>query len=177
MFNTLNNIDVLILDEPKKASDFLKKLSEILRFMIYETDAKKVPLSKEVEYIKKYIELQKIRTSNDKFVNLNIIGETKDRYVVPMIFIHFVENAFKYATNKKIENAISIRFDISENQLSFLCKNHINSADITKQENNGLGFRLIRQRLDLIYKMAYKLKVSNVDNWYIVQLEIKLGDD
>lgn len=177
LFNTLNNIDVLILDEPKRASDYLKKLSEILRFMLYETDAKKVPLSKEVEYIKKYIELQKIRTSNDKFVNLDIIGETKDRFVAPMIFIHFVENAFKYATNKKIENAISIRFDISENQLLFLCKNHINSTDITKQENNGLGFRLIRQRLDLIYKMDYKLNVSNEDNWYIVQLEIKLGDD
>ena len=67
LFNTLNNIDVLILDEPKKASDYLKKLSEILRFMLYETDTEKVPLSKEVEYIKKYIELQKIRTSNDKY--------------------------------------------------------------------------------------------------------------
>ena len=177
LFNTLNNIDVLILDEPKRASDYLKKLSEILRFMLYETDTEKVPLSKEVEYIKKYIELQKIRTSNNKFVNFDIIGETKDKFVAPMIFIHFVENAFKYATNKKIENAISIRFDISENQLSFSCKNHINSTDIIKQENNGLGFRLIRQRLDLIYKTAYNLNVSNKDNWYIVQLEIKLGDD
>lgn len=177
LFNTLNNIDILILDEPRKASDYLKKLSEILRFMLYETDIEKVPLSKEVEYIKKYIELQKIRTSNDKFVNFDIIGETNDRFIAPMIFIHFVENAFKYATNKKIENAISIQFDISENQLSFLCKNHINSTDITKQENNGLGFRLIRQRLDLIYKKDYNLNVSNEDNWYIVQLEIKLGDD
>ncbi len=177
LFNTLNNIDVLILDKPKRASDYLKKLSEILRFMLYETDTEKVPLSKEVEYIKKYIELQKIRTSNDKFVNFDIIGETEDRFVAPMIFIHFVENAFKYATNKKIENAISIRFDISENQLSFLCKNHINSKDIKKQENNGLGFRLIRQRLDLIYKMNYKLNVSNQEDWYIVQLEIQLGND
>ncbi len=177
LFNTLNNIDVLIIDEPKKASDYLKKLSEILRFMLYETDTEKVPLSKEVEYIKKYIELQKIRTSNDTFVNFDIIGETKDRFVAPMIFIHFAENAFKYATNKKIENAISIRFDISENQLSFLCKNHINSTDIKKQENNGLGLRLIRQRLDLIYKADYNLKVSNEDGWYIVKLEIQLGDD
>ena len=177
LFNTLNNIDVLILDEPKKASDYLKKLSEILRFMLYETDTEKVPLSKEIEYIKKYIELQKIRTLNDKFVNFDIIGETKDRFVVPMIFVHFVENAFKYTTNKKIENAISIRFDISENQLSFMCKNHINSTDIAKQDYNGLGLRLIRQRLDLIYKMDYKLNVKNEDNWYIVQLEIKLEND
>ena len=110
-------------------------------------------------------------------MNFDIVGEMKDRFVAPMIFIHFVENAFKYATNKKIENAISIRFEISENQLSFLCKNHINSTDITKQENNGLGFHLIRQRLDLTYKTDYNLNVSNEDNWYIVQLEIKLEND
>ncbi len=177
LFNTLNNIDVLILDEPKKASDYLKKLSEILRFMLYETDTERVPLSTEVDYIKKYNELQKLRTSNDKFVNFDIVGETKDIFVAPMIFIHFVENAFKYATNKKKENAILIRFDCSEKQLSFLCKNHINSTDITTQENKGLGLGLIKQRLDLIYNTDYKLNVSTENNWYNVQLEIKLGND
>ena len=80
-----------------------------------------------------------------------------------MIFIHFVENAFKYATNKKIENAISIRLDISENKVSFMCKNHINSTDVTAQENNGLGFKLIKQRLELIYKGDYNLDVHEED--------------
>lgn len=177
LFNTLNNIDVLILEEPKRASDYLKKLSEILRFMLYETNTDKVPLPKEIEYIKKYIELQKIRTLNDKFVELEITGEMKGRFIAPMIFIHFVENAFKYATNKKVENAISIRFDISDNKISFLCKNHINSTDITTHENNGLGFHLIKQRLDLIYKTDYSLNVNNEDNWYIVKLEIHPGND
>lgn len=177
LFNTLNNIDVLILDEPKRASDYLKKLSEILRFMLYETNTERVPLSKEIEYIKKYIELQKIRTLNDKFVELKIVGKMKDSFIAPMIFIHFVENAFKYATNKKIENAISIRLDISDNKMSFICKNHINSTDVTTQDNNGLGFNLIKQRLDLIYGMDYILNVNNKDNWYIVNLEIQLGND
>lgn len=177
LFNTLNNIDVLILDEPKRASDYLKKLSEILRFMLYETNTERVPLSKEIEYIKKYIELQKIRTLNDKFVELKIVGKMKDSFIAPMIFIHFVENAFKYATNKKIENAISIRLDISDNKMSFICKNHINSTDVTTQDNNGLGFNLIKQRLDLIYGMDYILNVNNEDNWYIVNLEIQLGND
>lgn len=177
LFNTLNNIDVLILDEPKRASEYLKKLSEILRFMLYETNTERVPLSKEIEYIKKYIELQKIRTLNDKFVEFEITGKMQDRFIAPMIFIHFVENAFKYATNKKMKNAISIRFDISDNKVSFLCKNHINSTDVTTHENNGLGFRLIKQRLDLIYKMDYNLNVSNEGNWYIVKLEIQLGND
>lgn len=177
LFNTLNNIDVLILDEPKKASDYLKKLSEILRFMLYETNTERIPLSMEIEYIKKYIELQKIRTLNDKFVEFEIIGKMEDSIIAPMIFIHFVENAFKHATNKKIEKAISVRFDISENTISFLCKNHVNSTDITSQENNGLGFQLIKQRLDLIYKTGYSLNVDNEENWYIVNLEIQLEND
>jgi len=177
LFNTLNNIDVLILDEPKRASDYLKKLSEILRFMLYETNTERVPLASEVEYIKKYIELQKIRTSNGKFVELEIVGDASIGFIAPMIFIHFVENAFKFATNKKIENAISIRLDISDNKVSFMCKNHINSRDVTIQYNNGLGFNLIKQRLDLIYGMDYNLNVNNEDNWYIVNLEILLEND
>lgn len=177
LFNTLNNIDVLILDEPKKASDYLKKLSEILRFMLYETNTERIPLSMEIDYIKKYLELHKIRTSNDKFVEFEVIGKMENRYIAPMIFIHFVENAFKYATNKKIEKAISIRLDISDNKVSFLCKNHINSTDITTPENNGLGFNLIKQRLDLIYGIHFYLNAKNEDNWYIVNLEIQFRND
>ena len=177
LFNTLNNIDVLILDEPKRASGYLKKLSEILRFMLYETNTERVPLANEVEYINKYIELQKIRTSNDKFVELEIVGDASVGFIAPMIFIHFVENAFKFATNKKIENAISIRLDISDNKVSFMCKNHINLTDATTQENYGLGFQLIKQRLDLIYKGDYNLDVHEEDNLYIVNLEIQLEND
>lgn len=177
LFNTLNNIDVLILDEPKRASDYLKKLSEILRFMLYETNSDRVPLATEIEYIKKYVELQKIRTLNDKFVEFEIVGKMNDKFIAPMIFIHFVENAFKYATNKKIENAISIRLDISDSTVSFICKNHINSADASTRANNGLGFSLIKQRLDLIYGLDYKLHVNSEDNWYIVKLEIKIAND
>jgi LytS/YehU family sensor histidine kinase len=176
LFNTLNNIDVLILDEPQQASDYLKKLSEILRFMLYETNSERVPLSKEIEYIKKYIELQKIRTLNNKFVEFEITGETKDKFIAPMIFLHFIENAFKYSTNKKIENAISIRFDISENRILFFCKNHNIISRDTNPDKNGLGIQLIKQKLDLIYKKAYNLNVKEENNWYIVNLEIQLND-
>lgn len=177
LFNTLNNIDVLILDNPPKASDYLKKLSEILRFMLYETNNERVLVSKEIEYIKKFIELQKIRTQNNKFVEFEIIGKTEDVFIAPMIFIHFVENAFKFSTNKKIENAISIHFDISNTKVSFRCKNHINPTKIDSKENNGLGFALIKKRLELIYGMDYNLSVSNENSWYIVKLEIKLKND
>jgi hypothetical protein len=176
LFNTLNNIDVLIEDEPKKASEFLKKLSEILRFMLYESSEDKILLTKEIEYIRKYIDLQKIRTSNIDFVKFDISGDISGKYISPMIFIHFIENAFKYATNKKIENAVTIGFEIKEMQLLFHCKNHMNETNEKVKEKKGLGFALIKQRLHLIYKNAYALNVKEEDNWYTVNLEIQLNE-
>ncbi len=175
LFNSLNNIDVLIEDDSQKASEYLKKLSEILRFMLYESNTDKIPLIEEIEYIEKYIDLQKIRTSNDNFVKFEIYGNANDKFIAPMIFIHFIENAFKHSTNKKIENAINIRFDISENQISFFCKNHNNTLNETSPNNNGLGIKLIKQKLDLIYKKDYTLDVKKENNWYIVNLEIQLN--
>lgn len=176
LFNSLNNIDVLIQDEPQKASEYLKKLTEILRFMLYESNTDRIPLIEEIEYIRKYIDLQKIRTSNDNFVKLEISGNASGKNIAPMIFIHFIENAFKYSTNKKIKNAINIRFDISENQVSFFCKNHNKTLNETNPDKNGMGIKLIKQKLDLIYKKAYNLNVKEEDNWYIVNLEIQLDD-
>lgn len=177
LFNTLNNIDILIQDEPNKASDYLKKLSEILRFMLYETSTERILLSNEIEHIKKYIDLQKIRTSNMDFADLQVIGDSNDKHIAPMIFVHFIENAFKYASNKKIKNAISVKFEISDKSVSFMCKNHIDSLDLTTKEYNGLGIQLIKQRLDLIYKTDYTLNIVEEDNWYIVNLNIKLSND
>jgi two-component system, LytTR family, sensor kinase len=176
LFNTLNNIDVLIQEEPVKASAYLKKLSEILRFMLYESGPDKIPLSKEIAYINKYIDLQKIRTNNEDFVKLEISGDEAEKRIAPMIFIHFLENAFKYASNKKVENAIVIKIDISDKKLLFFCKNHIYTPVDNKGTQNGLGFQLIQKRLDLIYKNAYQLNVKEEDNWYIVTLEIQLDD-
>jgi LytS/YehU family sensor histidine kinase len=176
LFNTLNNIDVLIKEEPNKASDYLKKLSEILRFMLYESNVDKIPLSKEIEYIGKYIDLQKIRTSNLDFVKFEIAGDSRGKFVAPMIFIHFIENAFKYASNKKIENAVNIRFEITDKFLSFYCNNHKNIADETNPEKNGMGINLLKQKLDLIYKKNYNLNIIDEDNWYTVNLEIKLDE-
>jgi two-component system, LytTR family, sensor kinase len=176
LFNTLNNIDVLIQDEPEKASEFLKKLSEILRFMLYESNADRVLLAKEIEYIRKYVDLQKIRTSNNNFVKFDISGDVSGKYISPMILIHFIENAFKYATNKKIENAVCIGFEIKDRRLLFHCKNHINQTVEKVNEKNGLGSNLIKQRLDLLYKDTYNLSAKEDGNWYIVNLEIQLNE-
>ena len=177
LFNNLNNIDVFIQEDPKRASEYLKKLSDILRFMLYEATTEKIPLEEELEYIGKYIDLQKIRTSNPNFVTFEIHGDTAHKRISPMILIHIVENAFKYASNKKVDGAIVVRFDISEKRLSFFCKNHASSTHETDQLKNGLGMRLLRQKLDLLYKKAYTLITKEENNWYLVTLDIPLDED
>ena len=115
LFNTINNIDTLLLNSPELASQYLNKLSDILRFMLFETKTDKIPLSKEIAYIEKYIELQKIRTSNSNFVNLAIKGDISNHTIPAMLFIPFIENAFKHVSNKKTDNAINITLEIPIN--------------------------------------------------------------
>jgi hypothetical protein len=174
LFNTINNIDILIEKDSKAASAYLKQLSEIMRFMLYDVSSEYIPLTKELEYIEKYIALQKIRTANEKYVNFSISGATKDFVIAPAIFIPFIENAFKHSTNKKIENAINIKIEIGENDLSFSCVNYFENSNSFEQERSGLGIDLIKQRLQLLYKDKHELEITKTDNRFEVLLKIKI---
>ncbi|MBL4706939.1 MAG: histidine kinase [Flavobacteriales bacterium] len=177
MFNTLNNIDVLIQMEPSKASSYLNKLSDIMRFMLFETKSEKIPLAKEIEYIKKYIELQKIRSSNPKFIHLKIIGEVSDILISPMIFIPFIENAFKHVEDKMVNKAIQIQLSIQEKQITFSCKNNFGKGIDMNNDNNGLGNELIQKRLHLLYPKTHDLKIIKEDKSYIVNLTLQRNED
>jgi len=175
LFNTLNNIDVLILENATKASNYLNKLSDILRFMLYETKTETILLEKEIEYIEKYIELQKIRTSNTNYINFQITGNPGNRTIAPMVFIQFIENAFKHTTNKKLDHAINVQLFIEKETIRFICKNKFDSKRKLKQTSNGLGNDLIQQRLNLIYPQKHTLELTNHCNLYSVNLTINNG--
>lgn len=170
LFNTINNIDVLIEKDPMKASAYLKKLSDIMRFMLNETKTEKISLSKELSYIEKYIELQKIRTSNLNYVNFSVEGDTDALMIPPMLFIPFIENAFKYAENRKIENAINISIVIEKEKLIFNCENHYSDNSQTKPDQSGLGNELIQKRLALLYPDKHTLEITNKNSTYKVKL-------
>ena len=175
LFNTLNNIDVLILKNAEAASNYLNKLSDIMRFMLFETKTAEILLSKEIEYIEKYIELQKIRTANANYVKVEIIGTPGTKKIAPMVFIPFIENAFKHTTNKKTENAISIQILIKKETTELICINKFNSNAPLQQESNGLGNELILKRLKLIYLEKHSLKITNQNDVYSVYLTIHNG--
>ena len=174
LFNTINNIDSLILKDAVLASEYLNKLSDIIRFVLYETRADKILLSKEIEYLEKYIALQKIRTANETYVHFSVTGPVGDKLIAPMIFIPFVENAFKHTTNKKVENAIIINISIKDESIQLTCENKYDSKAVP-QASGGLGNELIQKRLNLIYPEKHILEVSRDNEQYRVNLIIQNG--
>jgi len=173
LFNTINNIDILIENEPKTASKYLKKLGDLLRFMLYRVNkVDTIPLKDEIEYLEKYIDLQKIRSVNPNFVNFTVKGNVDHISIAPMIFIAFIENAFKYVDNKKNDNAIELELDVLDSKIIFSSRNSINRNAINTDENSGIGMVSVKERLDLIYKDRYDLETKLENNFYNVKLLI-----
>lgn len=170
LFNTINNIDVLILKDPEEASEYLNRLSDIMRFMLYETKTEVIPLSKELAYIEKYIALQRIRTANETYVDFQVVGSPAGRSVAPMVFIPFIENAFKHTTNKKAENAINISLEITSDAIRMTCTNRLEPHRQLPNTEGGLGNELIRKRLELLYPDRHQLEVQRTAAEYHVNL-------
>lgn len=173
LFNTINNIDVLILKAPEKASEYLNQLSHILRFMLFETKTERIPLQQELEYLKKYVGLQKIRGVNPEFALLNVKGEPNGKTIAPMVFLPFVENAFKHAGSKDTKGAISIEVNILQNSIEFRCVNSIRQSQNLASDSGGLGNSLMQQRLELLYPdQQFQLNTEVVNGNYQVNLTL-----
>lgn len=172
LFNTINNIDVLITKDSAKASEYLNKLSGILRYMVYETRAEKIPLAGELDYIEKYLELQKIRTTNPDYVNFEVTGEANNLQIAPMILFPFIENAFKHTENKKNSNRILIRVSIEKDKLVFKCENSYQANTGEKQDFGGAGNALVKKRLSLIYPEQHSLEITGAGGIYKVKLTL-----
>lgn len=175
LFNTINNIDALILKDAVKASNYLNKLSGIMRFILYETKTDHILLYKEVEYLEKYIALQKIRTANQNYVHFSVTGVMGNKLIAPMVFIPFIENAFKHTHNKKIENAITINIYVHDENIQLVCANKFDPAVLVRQPDSGLGNELIRKRLELIYNGKHNLRVDKTNELYTINLTIPHG--
>ena len=172
LFNTLNNIDVLIDMDPTRASGYLNKLSAMLRFMLYETKTDRIAIAEELRYIEDYIELQKLRTAHPEFIHFAVEGEGSQLMVEPMLFLPFIENAFKHAGRKE-EGAISIRFRLDREKVVFDCENRYDpKAPTLPEANGGLGNGLIRKRLLLLYPGRHTLQVNAGPDTYKATLTL-----
>lgn len=170
LFNTLNNIDTLIACDPTRASDYLNQLSDILRYMVYDTRVEKIALSTEIAYIEKYLMLQKIRTANDNYVNFSVTGDISGFQIAPMIFFPFIENAFKHTENDKNATRIEIKILVENDAVIFRCQN---SYQPDRNKIAGVGNELIKRRLELLYPNSHSLHIADENDTYEVKLTLK----
>ena len=147
-----------------------------MRFMLYETKIERISLRKEVEYITKYMDLQKIRTSNPHFATFSVEGNIQKHTIAPMIFIPFIENAFKYAPVLKEGNIIEIQILVNNNSIDFVCKNKIQNM-VAQKDFGGLGNDLIQKRLELLYEKKHTLEIKQTHENYEVHLNIKTDEN
>jgi len=173
LFNTLNNIDTLILQaNPEKASIAIAKLSDLLRYVVYETENEKITVQKELDTVKKYIDLEQLRISNPDSVSYDN-SVTQEFLIPPMIFMPFIENAFKHSNLNQPNRKIAVSFSENKDELVFHC---VNTTGVQKKES-GVGLELVRKRLELMYPGKYSLKIEQHNNEYSVLLKITVTDD
>lgn len=171
-FNTLNNIYSLAIVKSDKTAHAVLKLSAIMRYILTETERNLVPLENEVAFIHNYIELQQVRLTDKVQVNFNIEGNTAPLLVAPLIFIPFVENAFKYGVSTKEQSSIEINLKVIDHTIYFYAKNYIVHSENNMMENTGIGINNVKRRLELLYPEKSRLTHITKNGYYIVNLEI-----
>ena len=176
LFNILNTIYGLTLENSKKAPDLILKLSDFLSFSLYESNQKLIPLEKEISLMNDFIALEKSRFEDRIILDMSIQENKKNIQIPPLILVPFVENALKHSLKHETDKAIiSIKLNINDSQMLFFIKNSKPMNILKKdKENGGLGLLNIKKRLDIIYKNNYYLDIRNEASNYSVTLKIKL---
>ena len=174
MFNVLNSVVSLSRRKPEMVEPVVIKLSELMRYMIYETTDSKVPLQKEALYLESYIELQKIRFGNDIQINYQVEQIDSACSIEPMLLIPFVENAFKHGVGMIENPSIDILLKYENNKIIFTVQNKVNplSKLEKKDESSGIGLANVRRRLELLHPNNYSLNIQEKEDSYQVHLEI-----
>jgi len=171
--NTLNNIHALIDIDPEKAKSAIVRLSRLMRYILYDTNNIIVPLKRELSFLNHYIALMKIRYSEDVVITVDIPESLPDCNVPPLLYVTFVENAFKHGVSYEKESFIYIEFYVADNQLVFHCTNSQPANHALKVGNEGgVGLTNVRRRLHLIYGSDYKFTIKDSDDQYEVILAL-----
>ncbi len=176
LFNTLNNIYSLVYQKSSSAPEALMKLSDIMRYMLYDTSADMVFLDKEVQYLRSFIDLHMLRLKNKDFVSFDVIGDPAGKQIAPMLLIAFVENAFKHGNKSVPSPGIQIALNCASNKLRFDVKNYKNTS-AAKDSLGGIGLANVKRRLELIYHDKYKLEIHDLDVKFEVNLIISTLTD
>ncbi len=178
LFNTLNNLYGLTLEKSDEAPELVLRLSEILDYILYRCDANRVPLSEEIKNLKNYIEIEKIRYSENLKLNLQFPEETNSLIIAPLMLLPFVENAFKHGvSNFPGKTFVELKVVLVERNLIFNIKNSKNTRLKSEgQTLKGIGLKNVKKRLELMYPGKYMLNIEDGEETFSVNLTIELEE-
>jgi len=179
LFNTLNSLYALTLKKSDKAPEIVIKLSEMMRYMLYECNERRVPLQKEVNYIENYLALEKLRQSGQSDIQFKVEGQITDQTIAPLLFVPFLENSFKHGLNHQInEGYMHVTMKVLDEKLLLRVLNSKpnHSSLPIQNQNGGIGLVNVRRRLSLLYPNQYKLDIEDSNNEHIVELSLDLSN-
>jgi sensor histidine kinase YesM len=178
LFNTLNNLYALTLKKSDKAPEIVIKLSEMMRYMLYECNEKRVLLSKEVNYIYNYLDLERLRQGEQVDIHFEVNGHIADQKIAPLMFIPFLENSFKHGLSNQLSHGfVHIQLDVDNRNIHWFVENskpENTPVQIHSRKSGGIGLVNVRRRLNLLYPGNYQLRIDDKPNTYAVHLDIEL---
>jgi len=174
ILNTINNISTLIETDPIRAQDLLIQFGELLRYSTYDVCHNKVELTQALNYLEKYIELQRLRLKHAETLQFSVRGNPANKSIAPMMLLPFIENAFKYGKiGNQDEPAIQIEIIILANTLHLSVTNSINTKKMQTAKERGIGIENTKKRLQMIYPNQHDLHIARNNGHFHVELEIK----
>ncbi|MFK7799166.1 MAG: sensor histidine kinase [Aureispira sp.] len=175
LFNTLNSLYALTLKKSDKAPELVLQLSDMMRYMLYKSNEKEVPLEQEISYIENYLALERTRYGDKARIEFDYVGEPASQYkVAPLLFITFLENSFKHGLSQSIQNGFVECFIYTEDGvIDYTLQN----SKTTERDDNyfqgGIGLVNVKRRLELIYPNRYQLDIHETEDTYIINLKIQ----
>ncbi len=176
LFNTLNNLYYLAYTKSDNTTEVIAKLSQMMRYMIYDSNHSKVPLSKEIEYMENYISLERLRLNNQIPIKFELKGNTENVLIAPLIFITFLENAFKHGVSNSNPNAwVNISIELKDDQCIYQVENSKLEEKVETHEKSGIGLQNVQRRLELSYLGKHQLSMEEKPDRYLVKLNLTIN--
>ena len=176
LFNTLNNLYYLAFTQSPKTTEVIDKLSQMMRYMIYDSNHPKVPLSKEIEYMENYISLEKLRLDDKVPITFTVSGSPQTVMIEPFLFITFLENAFKHGVSTNADNSwVTVEIALTGTQCVYSVANSRLPQKETEDDKSGIGLHNLCRRLELSYPNRHQLQIRDEPDEYAVQLTLQLA--
>lgn len=174
LFNTLNNIHTLVYKQAPTAPDAVMQLASLMRYMIYESNAPTVPLTREMNYLQDYISLQQLRYKENPVVDVKIEGDVEACHIAPLLFIHLLENAYKHSPARLNPGDLKVKVEVKEDILTFSVQNPVGkNVAHSLDESGGIGLPNVRKRLALLYPGQHSMEIHSKDNMFAVIIKIQ----